>query len=659
MISIRISNSVTDINNSEYAAAVCLKNLLRESIPDTISGNISISYGLTLSGQEVRDIDILIIGQLDNYIIPDYYTNNTQYAKKSLKVDSFCIAVELKEHPANRIKFHGTHVYVEYQGQLKDATNQNEKQRYALMNYISNLCGYKPIVTNVLWLKSLEKQQLREMTFPNQVGALSAEFTFKDLVDQLLCQGISPYYNQEDKTYHLTYTYNGENLLEDIKKCIFTSSTPPAGLTRKKLDLLVQGKVQRGLEQSRIGQELTIFKGRAGTGKTIRLIEAALQLANADTGKRCLILTYNHALVSDIRRLLHFMNIPDDVDNYTVQIQTLHSFFMNLMNSILGTNQRALYNGNFESNYERKTRELNDYISLLMNDKDIKTLKEDYESAIDWDYIFIDEAQDWTDDEKAILFKIYGVKHIIVADGIDQFIRSNHKQVWGRSIQEVSVEEQKTGLRQKENIAKFVNAYAEEMGLSWNVKPNGSLRGGEIIIRKNYDTNLHRKLSDYCHSNYSNCENYDMLFLVPHQMVEHEGTKNHFKSLAKWKENGIHIFDGTNATLREQYSANVNDCRLYQYESCRGLEGWITICLNFDQLIENKIKEAKEQSTNDTLALESPEESQREYAYLWSLMPLTRAIDTLVITIKDTDSDFAKKLIRVALRYPDFVKMEL
>ena len=659
MANIKIINAVSDLGNSEYEAAVILKDFLNKSIPNSIRGNIYISYGLTLTGQEIRDIDILVVGKLDNYVIPDFYTNNPQYPKKPLQVDSFCIAIELKEHPAHRIKYQDTHIYVEYQNQLKDATSQNEKQRYSLLNYISNACGYKPIVTNVIWLKSIDKQQLLDMTCSNMVGALPSEFTFRDLVNQLLNQGINPYYNQNDKCYHLSYTYNGEDLLKDIENCMFSIKTPPAGLTRQKLDLFAQGKTKKILEQSKIGQELTIFKGRAGTGKTIRLIEAALQLANADTGKRCLLLTYNHALVSDIRRLLHFMNIPDDVDNYTIQIQTLHSFFMNLMNSIMGTNQRSLYNGNFESNYRKKTRELNDYISLLMNDNDIKILKEDYDFAIDWDYIFIDEAQDWTDDEKAILFKIYGFKHIIVADGIDQFIRSNHKQAWGRNIQGVSVEEQKTGLRQKDNIAKFVNAYAEEMGLSWNVKPNGNLRGGEIIIRKNYDTSLHRKLSDYCHSKYSNCENYDMLFLVPHQMVEHEGTKNYFKSLAKWEQNGIHVFDGTNPTLREQYSVNVNDCRLYQYESCRGLEGWITICLNFDQLIENKIKEAREQFANDSLAFESPGESQRRYAYLWSLMPLTRAIDTLVITIKDTDNDFAKHLLKVAEKYPDFVKIEL
>lgn len=659
MINLSLLNPVVDHNNSECTAALELISMLKNNMPDSVNGQISVAYGLTLAGQEVRDIDLLVIGKLNNYVIPNYYTNSPQYPKKSLCVDSFCIAIELKEHPSHRVMCHSTHIYVEYDGYWKDATSQNEKQRYSLLRYLSNVCGYKPIISNTIWLKSLDRTQLNQMAGTNSIGALPTTFSFRDLVDQMLLQGIPPSYNQEDKCYHLKYSYNDEDLYNDLKSKLFIPKFCPHGLTRNKLDLLAQSKAHQSLEQTNIGQELTIFKGRAGTGKTIRLIEAALQLANNETGKRCLLLTYNHALVSDIRRLLHFMNIPDSIDSYTVQIQTLHSFFMNLMSSIMETNKQSLFNGNFDVNYRKKIRELNDYISQLMNDNDIKTLKEDYEYAIDWDYILIDEAQDWTDDEKNILFKIYGCQNIIVADGVDQFIRSSHKQSWGRNIQGVRIENQSTGLRQKYNIAKFVNAFSKEMGLDWHINPNINLRGGQVIIRSKYDTKIHRKLTDYCHSKNSNCENYDILFLVPPQMVCHKRNKSYFKNIDTWKENGILVFDGTNDTLREQYSVNLDECRLYQYESCRGLEGWITICLQFDKLVEFKLKEAQDLPFNDSLELESPEERQRKYAYLWSLMPLTRAIDTLLITISDTSSDISTRLLKVARMYPDFVEIEL
>jgi hypothetical protein len=42
-------------------------------------------------------------------------------------------------------------------------------------------------------------------------------------------------------------------------------------------------------------------------------------------------LTYNQALVSDIRRLIDYTPMPSKVDGRTVSIKTIHSFFQTLM----------------------------------------------------------------------------------------------------------------------------------------------------------------------------------------------------------------------------------------------------------------------------------------------------------------------------------------
>lgn len=53
-----------------------------------------------------------------------------------------------------------------------------------------------------------------------------------------------------------------------------------------------------------------------------------------------------------------------------------------------------------------------------------------------------------------------------------------------------------------------------------------------------------------------------------------------------------------------------------------------------------------------------PKFGQRKhrFAYLWSLIPLTRTIDTLVITIRNKESEFAKKLQELYLENKDFVE---
>lgn len=604
-VSIKILNKSIDESNNEYRAAEALKTLLENSFTENVNGTIGIAYGLTLCGQEVRDIDLLLFGKLDNYILSKHYTNNPCYHKQDLKVDGFCVVIELKEHIIDRVDICNTHIHVEYRGSWKDATEQNEKQRYACASYLENEIGYKLYTTNFLWLKSLTKEQLRSKAGKNNIGALSAEFSFKDVVDIIINQGMRPYYDNSDKRYHITPNVD-KDFYSDIKRTIFANHPPVNGLTKRKLEVLIQKKIEKQLSQNKIGEKQTVLRGRAGTGKTFHLIQSALYLANAETGKRCIMLTYNHALVSDIRRLLHFMNIPDGIDNYTVQIQTLHSFFIQLMKT-LGISINRIFGDNFDSEYKRSLNELLSYVKEVMDEKDIEKLKEENELAIDWDYVLVDEAQDWLDSEKDILFKVYGKDHIIVADGVDQFMRGNKYLHWTSGRTEANTIKLEVGMRQKTNLVNFVNTFAVKMGVDWNIK-NTVLEqwaGGKVIVTDHYDSTTHLQLLEECRNAGGDC--YDMLFLVPYQMAPHAAnTKQGITpiDINRWQMAGIRLFDGTK-TDREQYSTKIDECRLYQYDSCRGLEGWATICFKFDILIENKLKLAKNFQFEDELHYEA------------------------------------------------------
>ena len=647
-VKVTIVNPEINASIPECVAAEYLKETLINSFDKSqANGVIYIAYGLTLSGQEVRDIDLMLFGRIDNYTLSKYYTNDVHYHKKDLKVDSFCMAIELKEQTSERVEKYGTHIRVQYKGHWKDATEQNEMQRYALASYIQNEIGQRPYTTNFLWLKSLNKEQLRSLSENNEIGALPMDFTFKDIVRIIIAQGGTPYYNQADKCYHIDSGLN-EDCIESIKKALFARKMPCSETTRLKLEAITQQKLVSQINMSEIGNKQVVFQGRAGTGKTFRLIQTALQLANKNTGSRCLLLTYNHALVSDIRRLLHFMEIPDGIDTYTVQIRTLHEFFMQMM-KMLNIDISKIYGTKFNAEYCKALTELLGYVKNVMDENDIDALKNDTNLAIDWDYILIDEGQDWLPEEKEILFRVYGQESIIVADGVDQFMRNSKRLTW--TGKNTIVKEQKQGLRQKANIANFVNAFANELGLKWKITSchDDRYAGGKILVYANYTKTLHKTLIDDCKKNGGDA--YDILFLIPYQMspiaeTEYEGIIK--INLDKWKKNGIYLFDGTDEKLRRQYSTNVDACRLYMYESCRGLEAWTTVCLNFDVLIENKFKEAKTIHFPESLELESEDDKQRKFVYLWSLMPLTRPIDTLVITLKDPNSEVGQTLKKIA-----------
>ena len=54
-----------------------------------------------------------------------------------------------------------------------------------------------------------------------------------------------------------------------------------------------------------------------------------------------------------------------------------------------------------------------------------------------------------------------------------------------------------------------------------------------------------------------------------------------------------------------------------------------------------------------------PEIIKKRNVYLWSLMPLTRPIDTLVITLNNPDSEVGKMLKELADTYKDFVEWNI
>lgn len=410
---------------------------------------------------------------------------------------------------------------------------------------------------------------------------------------------------------------------------------------------------------------MVIISGKAGTGKTIRLLKIACDIA-INKGARCLILTYNLALVSDIKRSLALAEIPDGIDEYTVNITTLHKFMYELFFGFgIGVVTKEFENGataqfveDFLPNYTKYAKELYDFLDEgIIDDTDIKSLIKRNHNAIAWDYLLIDEAQDWANEEKDVLFKIFGKDKIIITDGIDQLIRTQTKCNWTSRLKP-DIDFHKTfgkkGLRQEVNLVAFVNKVAQKVNINWEVEPKEELIGGNVIISsREYDKELHDQLYKQCVLMGNKA--YEMMFLVPPCLVKKDGKTRRFLHTEKFTEMGIDLWDGTNSDLRTEYPVELNQHRLLQYESCRGLEGWTVVCLEFDQFIQYKLETYKEEKGHE-LALESFEEKRDRFVYLWSLIPLTRAIDTLVLTIKDKDSRIHGILREIYEENPDFIQ---
>lgn len=515
-----ISHSTENTSSNEQVAAEALRDRFQEdlSIYPNAKGDIYILPSVRIYGQRRSDIDILVFGFVDGLTIKNVRTKNGEVNELSIK--SFITNIELKSHPSDKVSREGSDYIVKYGGVSHNATEQCGQAKFAVLNYISIQLGIKPFVADILWLNGLSQDDLCSMR--NGVGddnALPCEFSFKNYIEKTLLLA--------DPKGGALDMINADSSQSKALLELFTKKREPQGLTKKKFETISQTSLDLKSLPDDIGKKMTILTGRAGTGKTILLLQIAFKLAN-DYSKRCLMLTYNNALVSDIQRLIDYSRMPTKLDGRTVAIKTIDSFFLSLMKEFkLVKKELNPSMPSYTDDYKKGLEDLYSYVVDLCDENDIVSLKDLAQAPIDWDYILIDEAQDFSDDEKEILFKLYGANRLVVADGVDQFMRTAHRQQWGQGLSGDDVwkpKEMQLERRQRANLVTFVNAFAQAADLDWKVRPNSQLPGGEVKIYRQYTSDIHIELTKKCQKN--KCENYDILILVPPNMVVYDNENN-------------------------------------------------------------------------------------------------------------------------------------
>ena len=98
--------------------------------------------------------------------------------------------------------------------------------------------------------------------------------------------------------------------------------------------------------------------------------------------------------------------------------------------------------------------------------------------------------------------------------------------------------------------------------------------------------------------------------------------------------------------------------RIVQYDSCRGLEGWAVINYEMDEFWDYKFRSFSNQNIQSDDLYISKEELIKLMAAKWMLIPLTRAIDTIVINVSTKESYFKSELKKLSSEL-DFIEWEL
>ena len=647
-------------NSDEYQGALKLKAILEESMPNSAEGEIILHPNATIMGASVNDVDLLVMGYLRNYSEKLLFTNSAgEIERNKVDIFSFCTAVEIKSHPIRLISREGTEFFVKYAGKagLHSVTSQSNDQKTAVRNFLKAIVRSEPYVTNIIWFTGITENELdgilkvNDGSQPMMSNTLPDNFKARDFFQRIIWQRM-PKHTSKGYLLDCKLDQQGTDTFAHYFQSFAERKTQQGELTRARIELITSKAISGGLLQLSDDQ-MNIYRGRAGTGKTIGLIQAAIKYVD-EKDARVIILTYNAALVSDIKRLFALAELPDMFQESCVTIDTMHRFFYKLVSTSL--KDGTLSRDDFVKNYDNMLGEMLEYLN---DESDAKAFLKDIMGRnyfLNWDYCFIDEAQDWTVNERDLILKIFGPEHIIVADGGQQFVRKVAACDWGivESRKNIKL---KNCLRQKTNLIKFINHYLDSINRSdQRITSPEKLSGGKVILcasGSDFYPVFQRELKAVKED--GNIP-YDMMFLVPSSMVYKE--PRCFKYIADFQNNGIPVWDGTNPMNRSSVNLFGDSARVLQYDSARGLEAWTVVCMWLDGFLNEKLKYYDDSASSDALILESKEERLQKYLLNWLLLPLTRAIDTLVITFKDPRSDIAKTFIQLARTNPDYITVE-
>ena len=401
---------------------------------------------------------------------------------------------------------------------------------------------------------------------------------------------------------------------------------------------------------SKAGVSFVRLAGHGGTGKTTALVLLAKHLA-ALGGSRVMILTFHHALRGDIGHALRAMPDAEALLGNRIDIDTTTDFLVALVDAAGGDVPRDA-GGKLE--YERLDAAYREVAAALRDPAGgglMAELRERDRARFAWDHVLVDEAQDCSDAERDLLLAAYGARRIAIADGLAQLVRRQTPCDWLMAANGTPVTSRALtdSMRMQANVARFVNAFAQAAGFAdWRVNPRDDMPGGRIVIAvgaEAQDEALVRAL--HATSKANRAEPGDCLICVPHTNVRKDaaGKRSATFSASVCAAGGT-VWDATDDATRSTAPGSSAEWRVLQYDSCRGLEGWITVLLDFDDLYAHKMRYPNF----------GPSESNRDPAAAarrWLLIPLTRAVHMLVITVRDPQSPVHALLREAAAGLPE------
>src|SRR5205807_8620813 len=126
-----------------------------------------IIVGAKCYGQARQDIDLLIFGDFHPPLAVAGRYLGRKFPGKAVFLDSFVLALEVKDHRPGDIRFIGNQVEVRYAGNWSNVTHAVFQQRFSVKNFLMTHHRESPFILSAIWLRNVERRDLPEA--PNDI----------------------------------------------------------------------------------------------------------------------------------------------------------------------------------------------------------------------------------------------------------------------------------------------------------------------------------------------------------------------------------------------------------------------------------------------------------------------------------------------------------
>ena len=401
---------LTVSSQNERANADRLAQLIRDAWPgifSTQTERVTVAAGLKL----VRESDVLVTFDFDEprRLEPQTLRDGTTWPGGDVQAGA--IVIECKALDRSRLISVGNDLRPVYgvKPAYHTVLEQLKSQIDGIVSVLERYGRERCFIHGLAWMRGVTGAELLEQAPAISPFILGSDATWVEML-AAAAQEHASIANPAGESYRSAVRFATERLTRERR----LSARDAAKLDRFTTETVARDVA--GDVMAKLGTHNVRLVGGPGSGKSTTLALVAKRVVERDAA-RVLFLTYHHVLRSELEHLVGSILGPAGTSGEHIVVSTLHDFLLPFFAELGGDVPLA---ADGRTDYAALPAAIAAFLGSRPTDelrKDADALRELLPLEYNFDYAFVDEAQDWRPELRDLLFLLFPSASMVLADG--------------------------------------------------------------------------------------------------------------------------------------------------------------------------------------------------------------------------------------------------